>query len=117
MAEPAWHDFPPMPGLYTELCADGSYRNRMVTETSIWGRGRYYGPRDSEVPDPPPIPEPPKPPRFFTAKIETMDRIGVVFPNGRVRIFNSDGDVCHSGRDENWLRHLYTEIKFLDGNP
>lgn len=54
MSEPAWHDMPPGPGLYTELCSDGHYRNRMVTETSIWGRGRYYGPRDSELPTPPP---------------------------------------------------------------
>lgn len=70
---PAWHDVPPVPGDYQVRYTDEYDRpspsgwSGRLDALSVWRpvKGRkFYGP----LPDPPPIPEPPKPPRLFTAR-------------------------------------------------
>ena len=114
---PAWHDVPPVPGIYTREQSDGSYENVAVFAPKNWGRGHYYGPRDGELPDPPPIPEPPKPPRLFRCKYQNGVRYGVFFVNGDWRAFDVEGRQVVSSNGTRALEGHFTDIEFLDGAP
>lgn len=117
--EPAWHDVPPVPGDYQILFDSGNRSAVRVHDHEQWRRAthrKYYGP----LPDPPPIPEPPKPPRHFNATyIDGVDAIpvtGVLFPNLRARVFDSgNGNTVSDSLSD--LEELFRDIEFLDGAP
>lgn len=72
------------------------------------GDRKFYGP----LPAPPPIPEPPKPPRFFTAKniASGRERYAIVRDN-KARIFDADGRYVTT-TNVDVLDLFYTDIRW-----